>query len=623
MRKAVSYLWLAAMMSSLVLPAAVQADSDFTKKEYSCYMGTMDAALDEKVPLYFQEGAEDLPYIEVGEAAGFLKYVQHDMFNDTGYDLTIDVDGDQVKIMRENGYYMLLDYEKNTLGFSDYDAFIHGSGNTPLLDTLSSSGFNLDGEAELFYRDPDAYYDRYGDCIEIKLSEYNIDLPSDEGLYFVPLQTISDFLMSPSNGYSLLFNGKALLMANAQMMGNPYAGLTDIGEYYYSAAPTERSQKLAEFTYNELCLALDYQYGLKDAHNVDKFDQLFWQMGIDEKLKSTDPREADEALSDFINYTLDDLHSGFSLPSWMTGRDFDHSGEGFAYALSMRHDNEYRQARQKAYPDGLLCYEEVGNTAYITFDEFIAGLPFAYYMDPDISVTDKVDKITLSDMLNFNPDPNERDLADSAASESQAEGPEAEEEEEMPASIAVDTERLIIEAHKRVTRENSPIENVVIDLSCNGGGEADAAIFALGWFMGNTEVSSCNTFTGALSSAVYRSDVNLDRKFDDSDTVCDKHLYCLISPSSFSCGNLLPSVFKNSQDVTLIGKTSGGGSCVVRPLSTASGTLFQISGPNRLAFTKNGSFYNIDQGMEPDVYIDDIDHYYDREALTEFINNIY
>ena len=42
-----------------------------------------------------------------------------------------------------------------------------------------------------------------------------------------------------------------------------------------------------------------------------------------------------------------------------------------------------------------------------------------------------------------------------------------------------------------------------------------------------------------------------------------------------------------------------------------------------MAFTKNGSFYNIDQGMEPDVYIDDIDHYYDREALTEFINNIY
>ena len=183
----------------------------------------------------------------------------------------------------------------------------------------------------------------------------------------------------------------------------------------------------------------------------------------------------------------------------MTGQDFDHPGEGFAYALSMRHDNEYRQARQKAYPDGLLCYEEVGNT----------------------------------------------------------------------------------------------------------------------------EGSSCNTFTGALSSAVYRADVNLDRKFDDSDTVRDKHLYCLISPSSFSCGNLLPSVFKNSQDVTLIGKTSGGGSCVVRPLSTASGTLFQISGPNRLAFTKNGSFYNIDQGMEPDVYIDDIDHYYDREALTEFINNIY
>ena len=47
------------------------------------------------------------------------------------------------------------------------------------------------------------------------------------------------------------------------------------------------------------------------------------------------------------------------------------------------------------------------------------------------------------------------------------------------------TIELIMKAHSMITRENSPIENVVIDLSCNHGGAADTAAFLLalrdGW----------------------------------------------------------------------------------------------------------------------------------------------
>ena len=37
----------------------------------------------------------------------------------------------------------------------------------------------------------------------------------------------------------------------------------------------------------------------------------------------------------------------------------------------------------------------------------------------------------------------------------------------------------------------------------------------------------------------------------------------------------------------------------------------------------NGSFYDIDQGVEPDYYINDIENYYNREALTDFINHLF
>ena len=62
---------------------------------------------------------------------------------------------------------------------------------------------------------------------------------------------------------------------------------------------------------------------------------------------------------------------------------------------------------------------------------------------------------------------------------------------------------------------------------------------------------------------------------------------------------------------------------MVLPCTSATGTVFQVSGPLRMAFTKNGSFYDIDQGAEPDFYIDDEKNFYDRKALTEYINGLF
>ena len=129
--------------------------------------------------------------------------------------------------------------------------------------------------------------------------------------------------------------------------------------------------------------------------------------------------------------------------------------------------------------------------------------------------------------------------------------------------------------------------------------------------------------TGALATAVYNVDINLDGKFDENDLGLTRmKRFCLTTMNSFSCGNFVPCVFKNSNKVTLLGKTSGGGSCVVLPLTTAYGTFFRISGPSRLAFTKNGSFYDIDQGAEPDFTLTFPETFYDREALTDYINNL-
>ena len=198
-----------------------------------------------------------------------------------------------------------------------------------------------------------------------------------------------------------------------------------------------------------------------------------------------------------------------------------------------------KYTRATAYPDGVPSYEEKDNTAYITFDSFAA-------------VPEDVDYYTTAS-----------------------------------AADAEDTIGILAYAYSQIMRENSPVENVVLDLSCNGGGEADAAVFVLSAFLGEGYASVKNTMSGALATGVYEIDLNLDGKFDENDKgLTGMNLFCLISPSSFSCGNLVPCVFKNSNDVTLIGRTSAGGSCVILPLTTAYGSFFMTSGPHRLAFMK-------------------------------------
>ena len=129
--------------------------------------------------------------------------------------------------------------------------------------------------------------------------------------------------------------------------------------------------------------------------------------------------------------------------------------------------------------------------------------------------------------------------------------------------------------------------------------------------------------TGTESTMSYQADVNLDHEFDEKDTISNLNLFCLTSSQSFSCANLVPWAFKEDGRVTLLGKTSGGGSCVVRPLTTAWGTSYQISGASQISFVKNGAYYDVDQGVDPDYTIRDYNHFYDREALTEYINGLF
>ena len=299
-----------------------------------------------------------------------------------------------------------------------------------------------------------------------------------------------------------------------------------------------------------------------------------------EDLLDPDAAKADSAIARLTQYWMDDGHSTFLFRSYMSESAPE---ERFGVSNISRGQRGQIAAEAKAkYPEASLPYYEVGDTAYISFDSFAAT---------DGDVSGYADYYALS------------------------------ESGELPD----DTVGIIAKAHRQITRENSPIKNVVLDLSNNGGGDAATALYTVAWFLGEAQISLTNTFTGAQTTSFFKADVNLDHQFDEKDTLANRglHFFCLISPQSFSCGNLVPWAFKADGGVTLLGRVSGGGSCAVQFMTTAWGTSYRISGMKKMSFLKNGAYYDVDQGVEPDYIINDYEHFYDRESLTEFIHGLY
>ncbi len=530
-----------------------------TEKTMPLYYGEYDNKQDLKVYFVNETG---VPYISIDVLPHLLEDI---LDGDHQYEISTGQDADVVTITRKGSPYTAdFDFENDTVTFLDYDAFMKVEDDA----IVAFGGISL--FTDLFQQVEELTNDRYGKTMCFDLKPYEIDLVrADEG-YLIPLQTFSDLLMSYYNAFSL-YNGESVIIAGALDK--------ELDREYYSSKP-ERTEEYAAYDYHELCFALDNLYGLKEIHDIDSFDEYFDEIGVKKRLMGTDQTAAEAALYEFITCYLDDLHSKYKLES--CGTDFNEflkQIEGIKGPWMTKYENwigEFYEARDQAYPDGILPYEEVGNTAYITFDSFVEPM----------------------DDFDYLSEPTEEELHD--------------------------TVRLMQYSYDRITREGSPVKNVVLDLSVNTGGSINAACYTIGMFLGMGSINVKNTMTGAATTSQYRIDANRDGKFDEKDTLAtgDYNLYCLVSPVSFSCGNLLPNEFMMDPHVTLIGKTTGGGSCSFMGMSTAGGVMFQISGYRRMSVFKNGSFYDIDRGANPDIFIDKISRYYDRKSLTKMINDL-
>ncbi len=575
--RCVALMLVLALIIALSPDAGKQVRAKTTKatvsmKSKSVMKYTLSLAYAEKDKVYYN-GKSDIPYFELGSRRKEVEVLQKNN-NPTKFSISSKIKGSKVTWTRTSIYgstRVIFDYKKNTITFDDKNAFFRQEG-------LSLVGVEsgIRAVSDIFQSDEKSNYNRHGSRIVINLNKYGIKLLKDKKNFYIPVQTYSDLFFSNS-GIFQVFNGEDLFISNNTQLG-------DMKEKYYSAKKRKFSKEFADFNYGELCLLYDYQYGLKETHNIKSFDEFFTDTGFAIAIKNQDSIGTDLALYTAINLFFDDLHCAFGRQSWNTDLDEFISQikiipEGSFSTRTWGVNSELTSYREKQAPNGIPPYQEVEDTAYITFDDF-----------------------------GFDPTADHKVLPTDA---------------DLP-TLGTDTIRLVQYAVNKITRAGSPIKNVVVDLSLNGGGVVFTAVYLLAAFLGTSSMASKDMITGAQSMTNYKVDTNLDGVFDEKDTLANRglNLFCFTSGYSYSCANMVPAMFKDSGKVTLIGRTTGGGSCSVSYGSTASGSIVQISSPKRFSFSKNGGFYDTDRGAEPDVFIKDMSKLYDRKYMNTVLAKI-
>ena len=549
---------------------AKTAKASVSMKAKSVKKYTISLANVEKDTVYYN-GKSDIPYFELDSRRKEME-LNLKSTNPAGLTLSSKVKGNVVTWTRKSNYgttKVIFDYKKNTITFDDVNNFFRQEGLS-----LVGAELGMRMVLNLFQADEGSNYARHGGKFAIDLNKYGIKLLKDKKKFYIPVQTYSDLFISRQGCYQV-FNGENLFISND-------VSLSAMKEKYNEAPKKTFSKEFAAFNYGELCLCYDFLYGLKESHDIKTFDQFFTDTGLAGIIKDQNSGGTDLALYTAVNLFFDDMHCGFGCPSWST--DFD---EFKSVALTVPQGafrsrfqaikaelDAYRAAKMTT----VLPYEEVGDTAYITFDEFTMD------MTADHTVL-----------------PTDADLP----------------------NLGKDTIRLVQYAVNKIT-SNPKIKNVVIDLSLNSGGVVFTADYLLAAFLGTSSMATKDMITGAQSMVNYKVDTNLDGVFDEKDTLANRglNLYCLTSGYSYSCANMVPSMFKDSGKVTLIGRTTGGGSCAVLQGTSASGAIFAVSSPMRFSFSKNGGFYDVDRGAEPDVFMKDMSKLYDREYMNTVIAGI-
>ena len=188
-----------------------------------------------------------------------------------------------------------------------------------------------------------------------------------------------------------------------------------------------------------------------------------------------------------------------------------------------------------------------------------------------------------------------------------------------------DTYLKLINAFNRIKAKGT-VENVILDISLNGGGVVGVMMKLLALISKTNKghLSFYDDKTSQVINYTARCDSNFDEKYDEEDCFGNEFkFYILTSDCSFSCGNAFPCIAQLKEDAKIIGQKSGGGECAVAiHYLPNSEYVYHSSNLHLGSFNdRNDYFIGFENGAEPDITIQTNESFYSIENLSAAIKN--
>ncbi|MBR5095577.1 MAG: hypothetical protein IK094_00535 [Treponema sp.] len=393
----------------------------------------------------------------------------------------------------------------------------------------------------------------------VNLGYYGLKMFVIGGKLYVPVQALSVVLLETVN---LVFNGT-----------DYYFNLDPKDDYHASHKAFEsgrspspvRSRLMAEYNYRVLCLTFDKNYCLKNQRaqigkdNINLFNDSIFAAGLGFDLLSTDTETYDKALIRFLLNYIDDGHTGYKEPSvYQPISSVDYYRRAYAGSLFGPRNSKLDATCDALKKSRAAAGGSANDWWYVSENgkDMLGVLSFDTFETPD----------------DFSP------------------------------------YKFFVNAFNGLKNDYPEIKNVVIDLSCNGGGSINQCMATL-CFLGD---NVCLPQKNHLDNSVTRFRYLVTDADGNSLKKDGYHFYVLTSGFSFSCGNYFPAICKYQFNIPIVGQRSGGGGGVVKQTQTADGAVYQTSASREMcAIDSNGNYVCIDHGVPVDLEIPYEDFYSD------------
>lgn len=417
-----------------------------------------------------------------------------------------------------------------------------------------------------------------GGDLEFDLGKYNFDILYYDNNCLIPF-VIANLLFCSLNYYNVIFNGDKFIGYEGEI----YNESNEYKTIFENHRSITQSESIREATINSLCFLMDYFYGLNEYKNITNFKSYISYSDL-ELLRSLDPDENHLGMKNILLKQLDELHTRIdSRNAYSTKHSevlyaLSDCGEFWNkyYSLKMQQNN----LRNEKLNNGVPPVRYYDDTAVITLNSFETASNSEIY-DSDGKLKDTAWKYDSYYYMQY------------CMKE--------------------------IESH-------SGINDVLLDLSLNGGGNIGAEYRVLG-FLSDKIIKdyAYNTLTKKFSCASYKIDANGDGYYDD-DSFDNYRWTILTSLNTFSAANNFAFKVKQMNLGKIIGKKSGGGMCSVLPTVLADGTAIAISSNNSLRYmvkeNNKNIYYETESGCSVDLSIP-YDCFYNDVELVDYIDEVW